>query len=346
MKALILVGGFGTRLYPLTYHVPKAMVPMVNVPFAERMVRYLAGYGVNEVIFSVCYLPDPIREHFEKNFDGDVKFHYVFEEQPLDTAGAIKNAEHLLDGTFFVLNGDIFVDINLRDVLSFHRQRKAKITIALTPVEDPTSYGVVETDDAGRIRRFLEKPSWEQVTTNNINAGIYVFEEDVLERIPPGQPYSTERALYPKALEDGVPMFGFPSCDYWIDIGTHEKYLRAHCDVLKGSKKADIPGERRTEGVWVGEGSNLSQRALIEPPVVIGRRCQIAAGAHVGPFAVLGDDVVVDKNAHIAESVLWNGVRVGEGARLRQCILGRHCVVQPGAAIETLTAFEDQSVIV
>lgn len=345
MKALVLVGGFGTRLYPLTYHIPKAMVPMVNVPFAERMVRYLTRFGVDEIIFSVCYMPDPIREHFERNYEGAVKFHYVFEEKPLDTAGAIKNAERLLDGTFFVLNGDIFVDINLRDVMDFHRQRGAKITIALTPVEDPTAYGVVETDGSGRIQRFLEKPAWEQVTTHNINAGIYVFEEEVLARIPPNQPYSVERALYPKALEDGVPMFGFASFGYWIDIGTPQKYLRAHCDTLRGCIQVEIPGEQRSAGVWVGAGSHIADGATIEPPVVIGRGCRIAAGARVGPFAVLGDEVNVDKDACIIESVLWRGARVGEGARLKECILGRHCVVQPGTRVETLTAFEDKSVI-
>lgn len=345
MKALVLVGGFGTRLYPLTYHIPKAMVPMVNVPFAERMVRYLARFGVDEIIFSVCYMPDPIREHFERNYEGTVKFHYVFEEKPLDTAGAVKNAERLLDGTFFVLNGDIFVDINLYDVMNFHRQRGAAITIALTPVEDPTAYGVVETDGNGRIQRFLEKPSWEQVTTNNINAGIYVFEEEVLERIPPNQPYSVERALYPKALEDGVPMYGFASEHYWIDIGTHEKYLRAHCDALKGSIAVEIPGVQKSEGVWVGADSHVADGAIIEPPVVVGRSCQIASGAHVGPLVVLGDEVKVDKGAQVAESVVWSGTNIGAEARLKQCILGRGCIVQPGAKVETLTAFEDKSVV-
>ncbi|MCS6860654.1 MAG: NDP-sugar synthase [Abditibacteriales bacterium] len=345
MKALVLVGGLGTRLYPLTYHVPKAMVPMVNVPFAERMVRYLTRFGVDEIIFSVCYLPDPIREHFEKHNTGAVKFHYVFEEKPLDTAGAIKNAERLLDGTFFVLNGDIFVDINLHDVMDFHRQRGAKITIALTPVDDPTAYGVVETDDTGRIRRFLEKPRWDQVTTNHINAGIYVFEEEVLARIPPNRPYSVERALYPHALEEGVPMFGFVSSDYWIDIGTHQKYLRAHRDTLRGCIKVEIPGEQIRDGVWVGADSHIAEGATIEPPVVIGRGCQIATGARLGPFAVLGDEVSVDKDACVAESVLWRGTRVGEGARLRECILGRSCVVQPGTRVETLTAFEDNSTV-
>jgi mannose-1-phosphate guanylyltransferase len=345
MKALVLVGGFGTRLYPLTYHIPKAMVPMVNVPFAERMVRYLARFGVDEIIFSVCYMPDPIREHFERNYEGRVKFHYVFEEKPLDTAGAIKNAERLLDGTFFVLNGDIFVDINLYDVMDFHRQRGAAITIALTPVEDPTAYGVVETDGNGRIQRFLEKPSWDQVTTNNINAGIYVFEEEVLERIPPNQPYSVERALYPKALEDGVSMYGFASQHYWIDIGTHEKYLRAHCDALKGNIKVEMPGAQKSESVWVGADSHIADGATIEPPVVIGRSCQIASSAHVGPLVVLGDEVRVGKGAHVAESVVWSGTSIGAEARLKQCILGRGCIVQPKATVETLTAFEDKSVV-
>jgi mannose-1-phosphate guanylyltransferase len=345
MKALVLVGGFGTRLYPLTYHIPKAMVPMVNVPFAERMVRYLARFGVDEIIFSVCYMPDPIREHFERNYEGAVRFHYVFEEKPLDTAGAIKNAERLLDGTFFVLNGDIFFDINLQEVMNFHRQRGAAITIALTPVEDPTAYGVVETDSNGRIQRFLEKPSWDQVTTHNINAGIYVFEEEVLERIPPNQPYSVERALYPKALEDGVPMYGFASEHYWIDIGTHEKYLRAHCDALTGKIKVEMPGAQKSAGVWVGADSRIADGATIEPPVVIGRSCQIASGAHIGPLVVLGDEVKVDEGAQVAESVVWSGTRLGADARLRQCILGRHCVVQPGARVEGLTAFEDKSVV-
>ncbi|MER3501827.1 MAG: mannose-1-phosphate guanylyltransferase [Candidatus Fervidibacterota bacterium] len=327
MQALVLVGGFGTRLRPLTYRVPKAMVPIANIPFIERFVDYLEQNGITHIVFAMGYLPDPIANHLAKR-NGKAKYEFVVEEQPMDTGGAIKNAEAFLGERFFVFNGDVLTTIPLRELLRAHEQKGALVTIALTPVDDPSRYGVVVTDGDGRVQAFVEKPPKETAKSRLINAGVYLYEREVLKYIPAGQPYSVERGLYPKLLEVGVPFYAiaFPN-DYWLDIGKVEHYLQANFDVISRKAPLPVPGREIQPGIWVGEGGHIAPTAILHPPVLLGNRCVIGEGAVVGPFAVLGDETVIGEGATVREAVLWDKCVIGAGATVARCVLGSECQV-------------------
>ncbi|MBM3183647.1 MAG: NDP-sugar synthase, partial [Chloroflexi bacterium] len=234
MKAIILVGGEGTRLRPLTYSTVKAMVPVLNKPFIEHVIRYLNKHDIHDIVLAMGYKPDSIMGYFGDAHGLGARLVYSMEESPLGTAGAVKNAEKHIDDTFFVLNGDIFTDIDLTDMLKFHRQKKSKLTIALTPVDDPTHFGVVETDADHRIIRFVEKPSKEEVTTNRINAGVYILEPEILQRIPQATFCMFERQVFPALVAEDEPAFGYHTDAYWIDTGTPAKYLQLTRDLMYG----------------------------------------------------------------------------------------------------------------
>jgi NDP-sugar pyrophosphorylase family protein len=330
MKGLILAGGKSTRLYPLTLSIPKPMVPMLNRPFLEHMIDWLGAHGIREIIVTTSYLPEAIREHFKSGAGHGVSIEYVVEERPLGTGGAIKNAEPLLDGTFFVFNGDILTGLNLQDMARQHRESGAQASISLTWVEDPTPYGVIETDESGRILRFREKPKPHEVTTQYINAGTYIFEPEVLKGMPAGRGFSIEREFYPQALERGVPMYGYRDRSYWLDIGTVDKYIQAHCDILAGKLQRRGAGEEVEPGVWAGPDTQIGPDAKLSAPVVIGARCVVGARATVGPYAVLGDEVHIREDASVSNSVLWRGASVGAGAAVDRCILGNGVAVPAG----------------
>jgi mannose-1-phosphate guanylyltransferase len=321
MKAVILVGGEGTRLRPLTYNTTKAMVPVLNKPFLEHLLGYLKGHRVTDIILAMSYLPHRIQGHFGDGAKMSLSLSYFIEEEPLGTAGAVKNAENAIDESFFVLNGDILTDIDLTAMMRQHRQAKAKVSIALTPVEDPTIYGVVETDAQGMVARFLEKPKREEATTNMINAGIYIVEPEVLDYIPPTKPTMFEHYVFPLLLEKGEPILGYPSESYWIDIGTPEKYLRLNHDLLLGKAPSLF---RATGGVQTGDGSQISPSADIKAPVLIGEECVIGPGVEIKGPTVLGPKCKVDQGATIEGAVLWDNVRVGKKVTLRNCIAASH----------------------
>jgi mannose-1-phosphate guanylyltransferase len=304
MKALILVGGEGTRLRPLTYTVPKAMLPILNKPFLEHVIQYLKKHNIGEVILAMCYLPQAIKGYFGNGERWGIKIEYVIEETPLGTAGAVKNAAHLLDDTFFVFNGDIFTDLNLSSMLSFHRDGKGKVTIALSPVEDPTSYGVVEIDPQGRVKSFTEKPSREAITSNLINAGVYVLEPEVLDYIPPSF-YMFEQGLFPLLLERGERVLGFPFSSQWIDMGTPDKYLKLNQDLLQSWGATNIQGDS----------------------------CEIAPEVEL-VNSVLGDGCQIGAGSVIRGSVLWQGVRVGEKATIKDAVLARQVTIGDNCLID------------
>ncbi|HEX6777198.1 MAG TPA: NDP-sugar synthase [Ktedonobacterales bacterium] len=316
MKAVILVGGEGTRLRPLTIHRPKPMQPVANRPFIEHVFRHLKAHGITDIILSICYLPDVIQDYFGDGSDLGIHLTYVMEEVALGTAGAVKNVElqGYLDSTepFFVLNGDILTDLDLSAMLAFHRGQGAQGTIALTPVEDVRAYGLVDCDEAGRVRRFIEKPkSLEGITTNLINAGTYILNPSVLRFVPPNQFYQFEQGLFPTLLREGNPLFGYPSETYWLDIGTPEKYKTANFDMLLGLVSGEMPGEQRAERVRVGKGCQIAPTAEIVGPVVMGNHCVIGTGARlVGPLA-LGDGCEIGPGVQIERAVLWEQVTVG-----------------------------------
>jgi mannose-1-phosphate guanylyltransferase len=321
MKAVILAGGEGTRLRPLTLSIPKPVVPVVDRPFLRHQLDLLAGAGVTEVVFSVAYHPDKVKEVFGNGDAYGVRIRYAVEETPLGTGGAVKNAEPLLDERTIVLNGDILADLDLASVVARHEAQGAAATILLTPVPNPAAYGLVETDMAGRVVRFVEKPRPEQIRTNTINAGVYILETEVLELMPPGTKHSIEREFFPALLERGDRVLGPVHEGYWIDIGTPEKYLQVHRDILAGRFPVALDGTSR-EGGWIHPSARVDAGVVLDPPFYVGPGCVVEGGVRLGPDAVLVADVVVSEAARVRDSVLWRGVAVGHEAEIVGCLLG------------------------
>ncbi len=340
MKAVILVGGEGTRLHPLTLNTPKAMVPILNKPFLEYLILYLKAHKVSDIILTTSYLPDRIQSYFGDGTGSGVHLTYLIEETPLGTAGAVKNAEALLDEPFFVINGDVVTGIDLTTMMSQHRKVKPKVSLALTPVDNPTIYGVVETDDGGMVKRFVEKPSWEEVTTNMINAGIYILEPEVLSYVPPATNSTFERHLFPLLLEKGEPILSYPSNTYWIDIGTPEKYLKVNHDLLSGKAPS-----LDTYYAQISSNSQVHSSAQIEGPVLIGEGCAIAQGVRVKGPAALGPQCQLDEDAVIEGAILWQESRVGKKATLKNCIAGSRCYIQEGSQVPDNCVLGDNVVV-
>lgn len=334
LKAVILVGGEGTRLQPLTLSTPKAMVPIVNRPFLEHMFSYLKGHGIDDIVLTLCYLPDPIQSYFAAGGDFGVRLTYAVEEFPLGTAGAVKNVSSHVDETFFVFNGDTFTDIDLTAMLDLHRRCHARATIALTPVEDPTVYGVVETDTDNRVQRFVEKPNRDAVTTNMINAGAYILEPEVLNLIPKDTYFMFEQKVFPPLLEQGEAVYGYESEAYWIDIGTPDKYMRLHRDLLAGRVIRKFPGTLAGEGAWIDENCSIHPQAVLEGPAVIGKNCTIEAGVKLMGPCVIGPNCTVEPNSSIEGCVIWQNVHLGQSVSLKDCIIGDGVSIGDGSKVE------------
>ncbi|MDP2729479.1 MAG: NDP-sugar synthase [Dehalococcoidales bacterium] len=326
MKAVILVGGKATRLLPLTRHTPKSMVPVLNIPFLEHVIRHLGSHQVKEIVLAQGHLSQPIEDYFGDGSRFDVKLHYAVEDTPRGTGGAVKNAAGHLDDTFLVLNGDVFTDLDITGMVAFHRERQAKATIALTPVEDPTAYGLVETETDGRVVRFLEKPSWDEVLqrkTNMINAGTYILEPDILAQIPPEREVSIERETFQQLLAQEEPMYAYSSSAYWLDMGTPERYLQLHRDILDGKcpRCALAPDMK----VVIEKPGNVHPAVRLEPPVVIGANCSIGEGVRlVGPV-VIGAGSTILEDSLIENCIIWRNARLGPRVRLKDSILADNC---------------------
>ena len=332
MKAVILIGGEATRLRPLTCNTPKAMVPVLNTPFLEHVIGYLSWHQAKEIVLALSRSQESIQSYYGDGSQFGVRLNYTVEDTPLGTAGAVKNTEKYLDETFLVLNGDIFTDLDITAMIGFHRERKAKATIALTPVDDPTSYGLIETNTQGRVTRFLEKPEWSEVTTNMINAGTYVLEPEVLAQIPPQANFSFERELFPLLLDHGEPVYAFPSSAYWIDIGTPEKYLQLHRDLLSGksSQYPLAPGEE----ILIGEHSDIHATAQIKGAVVIGGNCSIGRKVKLTGPVVIGTGCTILEDTVIEESIIWRNTRLGQRVNLKNSIVADNCYLEANSVIE------------
>jgi mannose-1-phosphate guanylyltransferase / phosphomannomutase len=329
MKAIIIAGGMGTRLRPLTYNVPKPIVPLANKPFVFHQIELLKKFGVTEVILNLHYLSDNIKGIFDDGKKLGVKIDFSIEETPLGTAGAVKNAEKFFDsGPMIVFNGDILTDINLDKMLKFHSEKKAKATLALTRVEDPTPYGLIIMDESQRVIEFREKPSWEHVTTNTINAGIYIVDPSIFKLAPKGKEFSFERQLYPELLQRGEKIFGYVTDAYWMDIGDPVKYLRAHHDILNGDVMAVIPGNKISANIWVEDGANISATAKVKGPALIGSRSRIAEEAVIDEFVVLGESVTVGKGARLKNCVVHARTKIGENVKMDGSIIGADCSIE------------------
>jgi len=275
-----------------------------------------------------------------------VRLRYAVEAQPLGTAGGVRNAADLTDGRLVVLNGDVLTDVDLTAMLSCHEARRARASIYLTPVEDPTPYGLVETEASGRILRFVEKPTREEITTNTINAGVYLLDRELLDLIPRGRAVSIEREFFPDLLARRAPFFGFVARAYWLDIGSPEQYRRAHLDLLKGAVATPLspPGTRRDD-VWVGETVSVAKSASLRGPSVLGSRVTLEDDASVGPFAVIGNGVTLGRGSRVESAVLWDQVQVGRGAVLRECVVGEGARIGAGARVGPGTVVAENAVV-
>jgi mannose-1-phosphate guanylyltransferase/phosphomannomutase len=339
VKAVVMAGGEGTRLRPLTSNQPKPMVPVAGKPCMQHIIELLRRHGMTDIVVTVAYLPQVIRGYFDDGEALGVELHYSVEERPLGTAGSVKNAEELLDETFLVISGDALCDFDLDALIAAHRSSGVAATLALKSVDNPLEFGVVILDADGRVERFLEKPSWGQVFSDTINTGVYVLEPEVLRAVPPGMPYDFSKQLFPDLLERGKPILGHVEQGYWQDIGNLDQYRQANFDALDGRVELELSGIRLRDNVLLGEGVQLPDLEQIEGPAFIGNFCQIDAGARIGPYTVLGPNVVVKEGATVVRSMVDSGSYVGRSARLEGTILGKgvdvrtHAVLNAGVAV-------------
>ncbi len=334
MQAVIMAGGEGSRLRPLTSNTPKPMLPITNRPMMEHILLLLKKHGITDVVATVQFLSSVIRNYFGDGSDLDVSLSYATEEVPLGTAGSVLGARDFLSGTFLVVSGDALTDIDLGEVVDFHRANDAAATIVLKHVPDPLEFGIVMTDQDGRVERFLEKPTWGQVFSDTINTGIYVLDADVLDLIPPSEPYDFSSQLFPMMLDKGLPLFGFVTDAYWGDVGNNEAYIQAHMDVLAGKVEVEMPGFELKPRVWVGEDVEIDPTARVESPAVIADNCRIGPGAILGGYTTLGANSIVGADSVIAQSVALEDSHIGPYARMRGSILGRGASLDRGATLE------------
>jgi len=337
-----MAGGQGTRLRPLTSNQPKPMIPIIGRPMMEHVLRLLQRHGFEESVITVQFLASVIRNYFAGGDDLGMKLSYVTENEPLGTAGSVKNAEILLDDTFLVISGDAVTDIDLTETVAFHREKEAAVTVVLKRVDNPLEFGIVIADEDGRIERFLEKPGWGEVFSDTINTGIYVLEPEVLAHVPPGDEYDFANELFPLLLEKGMPMYGFVADGYWTDVGNLEAYLEVHRDILDEKVRIDIGGFKVGGGVWRGEGAEIDPDAQLNGPLYVGENARIEAGASVREYSVLGKGVVVKSGAFVHRAIVHDQAYIGTSVSLRGCVVGKNVDVKHGARLEEEVVVADE----
>jgi mannose-1-phosphate guanylyltransferase / phosphomannomutase len=337
-----MAGGEGTRLRPLTSNQPKPMVPIVGKPCMEHILELLRTHGFNDVVITVAFLPQAIRTYFGGGENLGLNIGYSVEESPLGTAGSVRLASDRLDETFLVISGDALCDIDLQKIVDFHKEKNAAVTIGLKSVENPLEFGIVVTDDEGRVERFLEKPSWGQVFSDTINTGIYVLEPEVLRHIPTDRPFDFSKELFPLLLEMGRPIYGYVCDGYWQDIGNLDQYRQANFDALDEKVLLNVEGLKIRGDVWIGEGVEIDDVEGVEGPAFIGNYCRISPESSVGPYSVLGPGTTLRERGRVARSVIDASCYIGRSATVEGAILGRNCDVRPHARVHEGVAIGDQ----
>ena len=345
MKAILLAGGKGTRLRPLTIHTPKPIVPIFDRPFLHYQLDLLKQVPeIDEVILSLNYQPRRIEEMFGDGSRAGLAIRYVVEPAPLGTAGAVRYAGESLHESVVVFNGDVLTEVDLASVIALHRSRRARATIVLTPVENPAAYGLVETDAEGNIQRFLEKPKPDEITCDTINAGIYILEPDTFDRIPKDTPWSIERSFFPSLVDRAETFVAYVYRGYWIDIGTPEKYMQVHRDIMDGRYRA-APFAGAATTVYVAPDARVEDGAILEGPCFIDEGAVVKAGARIGPYSVVGRQCHIEEHAVLDHAIVWANGRISQEAVVRRSILGRHCHVGRSATIQDGVVLGDKSVI-
>jgi mannose-1-phosphate guanylyltransferase/phosphomannomutase len=330
----------------MTANQPKPLLPVANKPIMEHVLRLLKKHGFEETVVTVQFLAAMVRNYFGDGEDVGMSLQYATEEMPLGTAGSVKNAEDALrDDSFLVISGDALTDMDLSEMVRFHKDNGALVTVGLTRVPDPLEFGIVIADEDGRIQRFLEKPTWGQVFSDTVNTGVYIMEPEVLAEVSPKESVDWSHDVFPKLLKRGAPIFGYVSDRYWEDVGTLESYFKAQADVLSKKVSTDIAGFEVSPGVWIAEGADVDPDAVLTGPVCIGDYAKIEAGAHLREYSVIGANVVVKEGAFIHRAVVHNNVFVGQGTTLRGCVVGKNTDVMRLARIEETAVIGDECVI-
>jgi NDP-sugar pyrophosphorylase family protein len=345
MRAILLAGGKGTRLRPLTLHTPKPIVPILDRPFLRYQIDLLRRVPeIDEIVLSLNYQPGRIEEVFGDGSDLGLHLRYVVEPTPLGTGGAIKFAAGESQEPLVVFNGDVLTAVDLAALIALHRERRAKATILLTPVENPAAYGLVETDADGRVIAFLEKPAPDQIRCDTINAGVYILEPDTLERIPKDTTFSIERGYFPSLVANHETFIAHVDRGYWIDIGTPEKYRQAHRDIMDGRFVA--PPFATTPGaVLISPSARIEDGAIIEGPCFVDDEVVVKAGARIGPYSVIGHHSHIAEDAQVDGAILWPNTWVDREARIGAAIAGRHCHFGRNVVIGDTAVFGDKSVV-
>ncbi len=345
IRAVVMAGGQGIRLRPLTSNQPKPMIPVVNKPIMEHIVELLKEHGFEKIIATLQFLPTVITNYFDDGSAWGVEMSYATEESPLGTAGSVRNARSFLDGTFIVVSGDAITDIDLTAAVAYHRERGAKVTIVLKKVPNPLEFGLVITDEEGRIVKFLEKPGWGEVFSDTINTGIYILEPEVLNMIPGEVPYDFSKDLFPAILEQGVPIYGFVADGYWTDVGTLEKYLEAHRDILDGLVKVNVPGHRMENNVWIGDGAEVGDGVKLSGPLLLGDHVKVEEGTKVREYTVVGDNVVVKRDNFLHRSIILGNTYIGPSCHIRGGVIGRNCDIKSGVRIDEGAVLGDDCLV-
>jgi mannose-1-phosphate guanylyltransferase / phosphomannomutase len=348
----LMAGGSGTRLRPLTCELPKPMVPVLNRPIAEHIINLLKRHNITEIITTLHYLPDVMKDYFQDGSEFGVKIkHSVEEEQPLGTAGCVKNIAELLDDTFLVISGDSITDFDLQAAIAFHKAKKSKATIILTRVPNPVDFGVVITDRDGRINRFLEKPSTSEVFSDTVNTGTYILEPEVLNYLRANEESDFSQDLFPLLLEEDEPTYGYVAEGYWCDVGHLEAYREAQYNALYGKVQLNFAYEEKKRGLWVGSNTYIDPTAKIEAPTLIGNNCRIGPNVVIGGGTVIGDNVTIGAGAELKHPIIWNGVMIGDEAQLTACTIARgtrverRAHVSEGAVIGQLSTVGEEAQI-
>lgn len=346
MKAILLAGGKGTRLRPLTLHTPKPVVPIFDRAFLHYQIDLLKQVpDIDEVILSLNYQPRKIEEVFGDGTGTGVRLRYVVEPQPLGTGGAIRYAAQGVTDTIVVFNGDVMTSVDVKAVVDLHRDRQAKATIVLTPVDNPTAYGLVETEADGRVRRFLEKPNPDEITCDTINAGIYVLEPDTFDRIPKDVAYSIERAYFPSLIERKETFVAYVERGYWIDIGTPEKYVQVHHDMFDGRFSGGVFATADRSKPIVSPEARIEDNVQMTGPCFIDAGAHVKSGARIGPYTVVGRGALIEESADLQDTIIWPNSRIGQDAIVHGPIIGRSCHIGRDAVLKGRSLLGDKTQI-
>jgi len=344
MKGLLLIGGFGTRMRPFTLTTPKALLPVVNIPFIKYQFQLLKKYNVDEVILGVGYKGEEFKKIIDIGKKMGLKTHLSYESKPLGTAGGIRNAYKFLKGKepFFVFNGDILADFNLEKILNFHKEKNAYVTIGLVKVDNPSAFGLVITDENGKITKFIEKPKQEEIISDTINAGVYVFQPEVLEEIPPGKNVSVEKETFPQILQKGKEMFGYVHYGYWLDVGTIDKFKKANFDVLDGKISLAYEGSERN--IEVDPSSSVPGNISVDGKLVVGKNVMIKEGLEVKGKGIIGDGCFIGENCKIENSIIFKNSVIGDNCKIKDCIIGSKVIIKDNCDIKNIS-LADRSLI-